>query len=396
MPFTVRPLSADDHTAAWDLGSTAFGYRDTPQPEGWNPNRNGQRTIGAFDEAGRLVAKAVDREQGQWFGGRIVPASGVAGVAVAPELRGQGLGRLVLTRLLAEARERGAAISTLFDTTPVPYRQLGWEEVGALTYYALPTIALAGIRAPQGIALRPAAEADVPALQEIYRTVARAGVGLMERSGPLFPASAADFIADYHGVTVAVDADGIIQGYASWDRNPGYDSTGKLTIDDLIGLTQPATAALLNMLAGWHSVAPTLVIRLSEPDPAHLLLSSAGRRVESRQPWMLRLIDAPAAVAARGWPAHLRGGVDLNIVDEVCPWHAGQRRLTLEDGAGRLTPGGAGTVLVTSRGLAMLYAGAASPALLRRAGLLTGGDSDTDAFLLAATAGPAPTLLDYF
>ena len=29
-----------------------------------------------------LVAKAVDRRQGHWFGGRLVPASGVAGVAV--------------------------------------------------------------------------------------------------------------------------------------------------------------------------------------------------------------------------------------------------------------------------------------------------------------------------
>ncbi len=46
--------------------------------------------------------------------------------------------------------------------------------------------------------------------------------------------------------------------------------------------------------------------------------------------------------------------------------------------------------------LATLYAGALAPATLRRAGLLTGGDADTDAFLAAAAAGPAPAMLDYF
>ena len=68
----------------------------------------------------------------------------------------------------------------------------------------------------------------------------------------------------------------------------------------------------------------------------------------------------------------------------------------LDGGSGRLEPGGSGAVRLTVRGLAVLYAGAAGPAVLRRAGMLTGGDPDSDAFLEAATAGPRPALLDYF
>jgi predicted acetyltransferase len=139
-----------------------------------------------------------------------------------------------------------------------------------------------------------------------------------------------------------------------------------------------------------------VVLRLSEPDPAQLLLSSAGRRIESRQPWMLRLVDAVGAVGARGWPVHLRGGVDLDIIDPVCPWNAGPHRLELDGGEGRLVAGGSGALQLTSRGAAMLYAGAASPTLLRRAGQLHGAQTDADSFLQAATAGPAATLLDYF
>ncbi|GIG00910.1 GNAT family N-acetyltransferase [Catellatospora citrea] len=396
MTYEVRPLGPEDQKLAWDLGSLAFGYHEQPMPDGWNPDASGRRTLGVFDPAGRLVAKAVDRQQGQWFGGRVVPTCGVAGVATAPELRGRGLGRLVLTRLLEGARDRGAVLSTLFGTTPLPYRALGWEEVGALTYWTVPTRALAVVRADPKTTLRPASEADIPAVYEIYRQVARAGTGLMERSGPAFGATPAQLLADYHGFTVAVDDAGTIVGYASWDRGPGYDASGKLTVDDLIGLTPEATRTLLAMIGGWASVAPTTVLRLGATDPAWSLIVRTDAKVATAQPWMARVVDASGAVAARGWPRHLAGEVDLDLVDDVCPWQQGRWRLTLSGGEARLEPGGAGTVRLTPRGLAAWYAGAATPEQLRRTGFLTGGDADTDELLRTATAGPPPTLHDYF
>ncbi|GAB4051904.1 GNAT family N-acetyltransferase [Catellatospora paridis] len=396
MTYEVRPLGPEDQKLAWDLGSLAFGYHEQPMPDGWNPDSSGRRTLGVFDPAGRLVAKAVDREQGQWFGGRVVPTCGVAGVATAPELRGRGLGRLVLTRLLEGARDRGAVLSTLFGTTPLPYRALGWEEVGAMTYWTVSTRALGAVRPDPKTTLRPATEADIPAVYEIYRQVARAGTGLMERSGPAFGATPAQLLADYHGFTVAVDDAGTIVGYASWDRGPGYDASGKLTVDDLIGLTPEATRTLLAMIGGWASVAPTTVLRLGATDPAWSLIVRTDAKVATAQPWMARVVDASGAVAARGWPRRLAGEVDLDLVDDVCPWQQGRWRLTLSGGEGRLAPGGAGTVRLTPRGLAAWYAGAATPEQLRRTGFLTGGDADTDEILRTATAGPPPTLHDYF
>lgn len=395
MAYDVRVLSVEDLPAAWELGRLAFGG-DRQPPPGALAERPGRQGWGAFDSAGRLVAKAADREQAHWFGSRLVPASGMAGVAVAPELRGGGVARLLLTRLLAAARERGAAISTLFPTTALPYRRLGWEMAGTLTWTAVPTASLAGPRVFGSVGLRPAEAGDVPALLEVYRTVARAGNGLMERSGPLFDTSAEAVLGGHDGISVALGPDGGIEGYASWSRGPGYDESGRITVPDLIGLTAPAAAALLALLGTWASVAPTVVLRLPEPDPAVLLGSMAGARVESQNRWMLRVVDAPAAVAARGWPPHLSGSVDLLLEDDTCPWNAGPHRLVLTGGTGRLEPGGRAGVRLTARGLAVLYASAGGPSLLRRAGLLAGGDADSDHFLQAATAGPAPALLDYF
>ena len=392
--FAIRRLTSEDREASFKLGSLTFGYHAQPMPDHFDPAKPGWVSYGAFDPEGRLVAKAVDREQGQWFGGRVVPTSGVAGVAVVPDKRRKGLGRLVLTRLLQEARERGAAISTLFPTTPFPYRRLGWEEVGALTYFALPASALAGVRPDPRVELRPATLGDFSAISGLYREVAAAGTGLMERSGPLFT-TGDDMIGHFDGVTVATDTTGAVVGYASWDRGPGYDASGKLTVYDLIGSTGGATATLLAMIAGWASVAPNIVLRLPDQDPAFLHLASMGTRVESRQPWMARMVDAQAAVSARGWPPHLSGRVDLELGDEICSWNEGRFVLELSGGEGKLSAGGEGTLRLEARGMALWYSGAATPASLRRAGLLSGPAGD-DAFLQAATAGPAPALLDYF
>ena len=395
MPFDVRMLQEDDAEAAWKLGSLAFGYHAQPMPETFGPTPS-RVTWGVFDDSGRLIAKAVDRDQGQWFGGRLVPTSGVAGVAVVPELRRAGLGRIVLTRLLAEARDRGAAISTLFPTTPFPYRRLGWEEVGALTYYALPTAGLAAAGPSPGVTLRPATIDDVQGVYDLYDRTARESTGMMERSGPLFDTTPEELLGAFDGLTVAVGPSGSIDGYATWKRSAGYEATGQLTAHDLITATGEATSTLLSMFGGWASVAPTTVLRLAYPDPVLYFVASSQMRVEKRQPWMLRMVDAARAVRARGWPDHLEGSVDLEIADPVCPWNAGPQRLVISGGQARLEPGGTGAVRLDSRGLAVWYAGAASPAVLRRGGLLTGGDPQTDAFLQAATAGPAPALHDYF
>jgi hypothetical protein len=122
---------------------------------------------------------------------------------------------------------------------------------------------------------------------------------------------------------------------------------------------------------------------------------------------MLRLLDAPAAIAARGFPA-TDLAVPLQLADDLRPANAGRWELTVRDGAGRLTscrtdrvpvpaspasPAGPALEL-GARGLAALYAGT-PVATLRRAGLATGGCPAADAALDGAFAA-TPFMLDDF
>jgi predicted acetyltransferase len=113
--------------------------------------------------------------------------------------------------------------------------------------------------------------------------------------------------------------------------------------------------------------------------------------------WMLRVVDAPAAIAARGFPPAVSLSVPLVIADQTRPSNSGAWELTITGGKGTLTPSAAGDgapFTVGARGLAALYGG--TPVrTLRMAGLASGGTPDTDAALDAAFGAPAFMLDDF-
>ena len=95
----LRELVEEDFAQSWGLSRVAFGgERGSTPPAPTIP----RRAFGAFDDAGRLLAKVALRDYEQWWGGRAVPMVGMAGVVSLPEVRGQGL----VPRLLDLARHR--------------------------------------------------------------------------------------------------------------------------------------------------------------------------------------------------------------------------------------------------------------------------------------------------
>jgi predicted acetyltransferase len=368
---------------------------------------------GMFD-ADVLAAKANDRAYQSMIGGRPVPTAGVAGVAVAPEYRGRGLARQMMRHLLTGARDRGAVVASLFRTAPALYRSLGFENVAELRTVELPTSALSGMRVPAGMTLRRATLADVPAARAVYDTVATQSCCLLTRVGESFPDSDAAWLAQDGEVTVAADEVGEIVGYLRWVRGSGFGSDATLSITDLQALTDRAHVALLATVGSFSAVTGVTRLRSSGTEPVGWFVPGAGWRVTSVDPYLMRVLDAPGAVAARGWPPGASGSMTFVLDDPVCPWNSGVWRLDLAGGEAGLTrvgerpagvdlpvsadgvPGGAATAEITPCGLAVLYAGGVAPAMVRRAGMLRGGSADDDAFLAAAFAGPQPAILDFF
>ncbi|MEU7976566.1 GNAT family N-acetyltransferase [Micromonospora sp. NPDC049089] len=389
----VRELTADDLDAAWELGRFAFGS-DPQRPAPAPAPVPGLTRYGAFDDSGRLVGKAIDLHHDQWWSGRAVPAADVAGVAVAPEARGHGVARALLSALLRGAHDRQAAISALYPTVAVPYRACGWEAAGVLRTVDLATAALPRHRPASHLTVRAGTPADLPAVDALYERVTRHRNGMLTRRGELFDAADRGLPGD--GVTL-VEADGELVGYATWQRGRGYGADSVLTVDEALAVTPEAAREIVGVLGSWASVAPTLRLCPLDGDAVSTVLPLESARDHERDLWMHRPVDVARAVSARGWPAHARGVVDFALTDPLAEWNTGTWRLTVADGDAELTRvGGEADLRLDVRGFALLYAGAAQARSVAQAGLLHHGPGvDPGALDLLACGGPAQ-LLDYF
>ncbi len=200
-------------------------------------------------------------------------------------------------------------------------------------------------------------------------------------------------------------------------------------------MSGPTVRAFWSHLGSHASMADTVYARVGPADAFWWLPRERDADVEHRSRWMLRVVDAPAAIAARGFPAAVSLRVPLQIADGARPANSGRWQLTVAGGAGALDPldPGPGTLdplnpapgtldpldpapgtlgppgpagvpdldpaadpalMLGARGLAALYAG--TPLVtLRQAGLAAGGTAADDAALDAAFAA-TPYMLDSF
>jgi predicted acetyltransferase len=388
----VRPLIVDDLPAAYEMGKLAFGLAGDPPPQVLQ-DRPGMTRWGAFDR-GRLIGKAIDLHHDQWWAGREVPAADIGGVAVAPEARGRGVARTVLTALLASARERGAAVSALYPSVSAAYRSFGWEIVGALPHRELPVNAIPRLKAK--LSVRSGAAGDLPAMAALYEQVARNRCGMLTRKGPELGSTSGGLPSNIDGFTLVEDGDRLV-GYMSWQRGEGWGPDAALTVTDLLAITPDAARELLGVLASWRSIVGAIRLHTLVLEPLLSVLPLESTRQLRPEPWMLRPVDVVAAVEKRGWPGFVRGGVEFSLEDQLAPWNAGAWRLEIADGRGRLeridrSP----SLRLAVGGFALLYGGAARAHALVEAGLLQcdeGVDASTVDIL---GSGEQAQLLDHF
>lgn len=382
MAITVRPLEEADLEASHRLARLSFGAQP-PFDDAWRARA--RSAVGLVAEVdGRLAGQLRVRPYGQLFGGRSVPMAGIASVGVEPWARGRGTALALLDAALTTAHRAGQVVSALYPTVPALYRSRGWERAGVLEDLSLVPGALASVPRGADVGLRPAGPGDLDDLHRCYLAAAAAQDGMLDRHGPSFS------LADVLGLDVVTTCPG--RGHITATRHAGH-----LQVHDLVALDGEVGRALLHLLASWGGYLTRVDLRPTDPT-ALAALAAGGLAGDVRvTPWMLRVVDLPAAVAARGWPAaaHLADAtVDLEVVDPWAPWQAGRWRLVVQGGAVRCEPGGAGAVRFQARALGPWFAGGTPTSALRRTGLLDGPDTPL-LDILPASRG-TPRMADYF
>lgn len=384
----VRPLTeADDIDAELDLRRRAFGPISAAARADWVAAVQGSiragTIVGVFDDK-RLVASARYHQMRQWWRGRSMPMAGVAGVKVAPEYRGRGTGKAMMTTLLAEIARREYPVSVLYPSTVPLYRSMGWELAGGRYETYLPARSLAQLVPPDPLlgeesrpgadGLRRAEPGDEAAVAEIIGRVH----GALRQCGPSTREPAElDGWFDDEDEFAYLAADGFLN--YGWSR--GHN---ELEVRWFVAGSATTARAFWQILGSHASMAERIRTCLAPDDPATWLTREADATLRARSRWMLRLVDAPAAIAGRGFPAGTALSVPLEIADRQLPANAGRWQLSVGGGTGRLdrAAGAAGhpadVLRLSTRGLAALYAGIPL-STLRLAGLAAGGPANDDA-----------------
>jgi predicted acetyltransferase len=355
---------------------------------------------GAFDDGG-LCARVAAHSYESWWHGARVRTCGIAGVAVAPEHRGQGLLQPLFEATLDAAAERGEALSTLFPTASGIYRSLGYELVSSYDTVVVPTAELAGVRVPDGVRTRRATSSDVPALKAVYDAWAAAQNGPLTRTGPRFATTDQELLDGVTAVSLAVarsaDGEESVVGYAIWDRGEGYDpTTAALQVHDLVAVSADGYRALWRMLGTHTSVAGRIRLDTSGEDPARLVLPTATWDVVGRHPYMLRVSDPATALTGLASPG-IHAEIGFAVAGDRLRSADGTYVLAVGDDPSvcQRTSTATDVATFTPQGLALAYAGAQSCANLRMTDHLI-GPSTHDAALDALLGARPLHIRDYF
>ncbi|MEO8694375.1 MAG: GNAT family N-acetyltransferase, partial [Acidimicrobiales bacterium] len=312
----------------------------------------------------------------QYFGGQPVSSGGIASVSVAAHARGRNLARRMMREALDRLRADGCAISALYPTTATLYRSVGYEIAG---HHGISQIDISDL--PRTAGTTTFAPVSIGDLRDAYDAAAISHDGWLVRNDERWSIVAYDFEkSPQPSAAYVAHRDGRPVAGLAYRQIPGERRSVDLMASQLFAVDRDALREVLALLGAHGTMAGSMRTPLPEWE-----LQSAidhGQRVKRTfaMPWMVRLVDAAAAIAQRGYNPHVDVEVEVELSDEVLGHNSGRFVLRVRDGHGSLEPGGRGTLPLDIREFAAAFTG-------QRA---------LDPRLAAAFGGQRPTLVDFF
>ena len=338
---------------------------------------------------GAPVAALLRIPMGQHLGGRVLPMVGVAAVGVRLDARRRGHGSALMRAALAEMREEGAALSTLYASNMPLYRGVGYEAAGSAHQGEIrPTVIRAGMEGLRARGLEAADLAEVEAIQ-----AGCAWPGALDR-GPYIWSRVRARKGKFTSGLALVAEDGGIEGYLYARPESVGQARHKLVLTDVGARTPRAWRAAWAALADLGTMVEKISFVTHPADPFLLAQPHQLATVRLFECWMVRVLDAARLLEGRGYAPGSAGRVDLEV-DDPLGLCGGRFRLEVEGGRGRLRPGGEGTVRMGPGGLATISTGFRSPAQAALLGLVEGPPEALD-LLGGLLAGSAPWMRDLF
>ena len=382
-----------ERTEMLDILGHAFAV-EPADSVGWF-SAAGHENLRVLRERGGVVGTCILVPMGQFFGGRSVPMTGIAGVGVRPDAHRRGVATELMRQAMIELAREGTALSALYASTLSLYHRVGYESAGSL-FEAQIVPRDIEIR-DSGFTLETFTDSHRDEIMALYREHGARFDGFVDRGsyvwGRMFDMR---FGVAPHGMLFR-DGDRLA-GYILYRKHASPGQNQRIAVSDLMGTTAATMRRIWSFLRDLSTcIVDEITVPTAPSDPAYLIHPNPQFKVSLTENWMLRVVDVESALTCRGYPRELETVVDLDIDDATLPDNGGPLRLSVRDGSGHVERGGdsRGRVRVDARGLAALYSGFQTAETLALLGRLEGERRDLER-LSAAFAGPAPWMREMF
>jgi predicted acetyltransferase len=383
MDVEIRPVTNEEFENWIRAIERAFGsYPRDEELAAHRPLFEPDLSLAAF-EGSDIVATAGAFSLALTIPGGRVPMPGVTAVGVAPTHRRRGLLTMLMRRELDDFREQGQVIAGLWASEGSIYSRFGY---GLATYWGEIKIerdraAFSRPHEPHGRVVLLEKRDALERFPPIYERVAAEQPGMWQRSGAWWDHVTVDLEHWRDGASALFFAlhespEGMADGYVTYRVKHDWDEGipgSVLKVQEFMAENPRAHADL------WRYCFDHDLIKLVEAWPRpldepllHMLAEPRRLRLRIGDGLWLRLVDVPAALAARRYAVDDR--VVFEVRDPFCPWNEG--RYDLEggpDGAHSRSTQRAPDVILDAADLGAAYLGGVRFQTLGRAGRVIEG-----------------------
>jgi predicted acetyltransferase len=412
--FTIRGAEESDRTQFINLGRLAFDparsqadVEKEMQIEALNPP-GGQGWVVA-DQSGNLAGRYRHLELAVFFQGVQFPLAGVAGVAVAPERRGQKIAQGMIEHALKRFHEQQIPLSMLYPFQHGFYRQLGWAWVGETRQYRVSARHLPLY--PERMHIVSSGDDLEASIKAVYQQAAQQHNGWVQRE----PNRWKGFFKPEGGREIYGYAEaGVLFGYVviEFSHLEPTKTQWAIAVQEWVALTAAAYRGLIGFLASLRDQVTTIVWNTDPQDPfPHLLSEQRCDPALSPQPFefglthrfgatgggfMWRLVDVVKALELRSIHPGDPFAIAFQITDPVL----GNQQISVEFAEETIhcnQPPAATKITLSIEHLTQLFCGMRSAAELHWLGAIEiEGDSIVLSKLDAAWQATPPFCWDFF
>jgi predicted acetyltransferase len=368
---TFRTATDDDVPRLLEIHLAAY-----PDPRGAEERKRNflSNPFGSIENltvaevAGDIVAHAFLFPFEASFGGRCVKVGGIASVAVAPEVRGRGIGRVLMRRLHAVSDMRGDAITMLYPFRQGFYASLGYAPTSSRRRLAFdPRAVPEGWRAPAPSRnVRRVRGEDRETIEGLHAEAAARTSGWITRPEAFWDRL---FSRERRHLLLTEG------GYVAFSLDQEHEhAEAVLVVDELVALDDVARRALYGALSTMRDQVSEIVVEVAHDDPLEYILLDANRRRFGNEAVehalgeivagpMVRIEDMHRAIESRGY-ANGEATFDVVVDDEIA------MAVTIADGRATVSGARGGAVLRASRStLAGIFYGGLPATSAARLGL---------------------------